>query len=132
MKANELRIGNIVHFDMNDPREDNEPEQGYINHVISANDLNNESITRLTPIPLTEEWLLKFGFKYSKEEIACFIKHYYTLNDVQIKIEQWKKDMSFDESYSLYMDYGYINSVKYVHQLQNIYFALTGEELELK
>jgi len=26
----------------------------------------------------------------------------------------------------------YLGCVKYVHELQNLYFALTGEELELK
>jgi hypothetical protein len=28
--------------------------------------------------------------------------------------------------------YGFINHIKHVHQLQNLYFALTGEELTIK
>ena len=66
------------------------------------------------PIPLTEEWLLKFGFKQNKEykywEFGKFIiDQNFTLCDIDIKV-----------------------TIKYVHQLQNLFFALTEKELEIK
>lgn len=51
MKVTELRIGNLVYPDASYP----EPI------TVCAKDF--EDTTYLKPIPLTEEWLLKFGFK---------------------------------------------------------------------
>ena len=70
----------------------------------------------IIPIELTEEWLLKFGFKkkgfgFDKTKITiskrrkCFV---YAVPNVGYKVFQ------------------------YVHQLQNLYFSLTGKELEIK
>ena len=84
----------------------------------------------LEPIPLTEEWLLKFGFhkhhgEYYNETIAIWEKGYlwyfsiYPLEDMEDELP----DMSAHRT-------GHY--VKCVHQLQNLYHALTGEELNLK
>ena len=85
------------------------------------------------PIPLTEEWLQKFGFeKRDKNErwpIDSFKKvilnrgviHFYMKADgVDCEIGN-KSGYSFGKP-----------KIKYVHQLQNLYFALTGEELTIK
>jgi len=61
MKAEELRIGNYVrlmlnHSDYNDIK----IELPDLN-IIHNKNLRNE----YSPIPLTEEWLLKFGFSCS-------------------------------------------------------------------
>lgn len=81
-------------------------------------------------IELTEEWFTKFGFQsesYNKTS-ALNGDIYYTLGGVDIVCEylsgQWKfiyKKSEFD----------YIE-IKYVHQLQNLFFALTGSELTPK
>jgi hypothetical protein len=70
------------------------------------------------PIPLTEEWLLKFGFKkYGKTEL--FKKNSFTL-------KFWDNKLYWN-------DYRWSsNELKHVHQLQNLYFAITREELEYK
>lgn len=69
------------------------------------------------PIPLTEEWLLKFGF----EEKYGYIKNGVHLNtDYSLFIED---EIGFNE---------WTADCEYVHQLQNLYFALTGEELIIK
>lgn len=117
MRVEELRIGNCVHFDMNNPREDNEPEQGYVDHIITAKDLNDkETIERLTPIPLTEEWLLKFGFEYNKTlDVFANDTEFIRLKDGIFWFELG--------SYSV--------PLKYVHQLQNLYWCLFAEELKL-
>lgn len=81
----------------------------------------------IEPIPLTGEWLVKFGFKIISYE-SC--EDYYSTTD--------KVAMNYDDFFVIiidscatrYDDYEYTASkVGYVHQLQNLYFALTGEEL---
>ena len=100
MKASELRIGNIV-------------KQGIIESIgislIQVSDTIYESEV-IEPIQLTEEWLLKFGFR--KVYKTCY---------------QYK-DFILDDRFIM-MDIDITIQLKYVHQLQNLYFALTGEEL---
>lgn len=70
------------------------------------------------PIPLTEEWLVKFGF--------------ISIQDGWYQIE--KMPISFNwniyDNTLRFMGYSF-KHIKYVHQLQNLYFALTGEELQI-
>ncbi|AGO48415.1 hypothetical protein Phi10:1_gp074 [Cellulophaga phage phi10:1] len=77
-----------------------------------------EFIDYLQPIPLTEEWLLKFGFK--RNEPYCFIGIKKRIQLINIGNKYFRL-------------YYYNTSIKidiaHVHQLQNLYFALTGEEL---
>jgi hypothetical protein len=76
------------------------------------------------PIPLTEEWLLKFGFKkYSKNEFELATKDF----DISFFNGELKLLCGFYAENPISL-----NNQKYVHQLQNLYFALTGEELTLK
>jgi len=67
------------------------------------------------PIPLTEEWLLKFGF-----ETQGIMAKVWILKNINV----WALDGGFAND----LDY----PINYVHQLQNLYFALTGEELTTK
>lgn len=71
-------------------------------------------------IPINEEWLVKFGFvKNLKHGIENYIScdfTYYPSNK-QVKI--------FDR-------FGgsiYVENIEFIHQLQNLYFALTQKEL---
>lgn len=80
------------------------------------------------PIPLTEEWLLKFRFK----EIGK-TKVYIIYEIMQVHL-QWCDNKLFwvgcfgsERSYFPLDDS--LFHIKYVHQLQNLYYALTGEEL---
>jgi len=74
------------------------------------------------PIPLTEEWLLKFGFKkFENYEI-------YNKGDFQCDKTQPEQE---EEGYWFFIE-GYAVNIKYVHQLQNLYFVLCGEELIIK
>jgi len=77
------------------------------------------------PIPLTEEWLLRFGFEL-KEAVMDEKKYYGWLNF------SFHLDINFIEKSFFYHWMGGNIDIKYVHQLQNLYFALTGEELEIK
>ena len=123
MRAEELRIGNTLQ------RLDGSVFNVTIHdleliHTWTANG-------RLLPqgIPLTEDWLLKAEFK--KEDNSWFSVLYTAqIQDSVIKLSVNLKSGSvsiidWDEGTPAYIGY----SVKYVHQLQNIYFALTGKEL---
>lgn len=117
IKANELRIGNLL----ND-REGNLCKVFELGKNSILAPTINKPTTKLPnePIPLTEEWLLKFGFIYND-----FINGYI---------------LDFEDKTLLFMDNGLdlclMNNesidCEYVHQLQNLFFALTGTELELK
>lgn len=97
----------------------------------------------MSPIPLTEEWLSKFGLKgTSTEGISTFddienesgdtywwekrIKRSITNDGFSFTIVRWGIDGEFTFSNHLLRV-----RVKHVHQLQNLYFALTGEELTI-
>ena len=83
----------------------------------------------LSPIPLTEEILLKAGFEKKgwQQELKMQISKYNIL---------WWCDLGMSiicEGRSDHDDMVTFDSdCKYVHQLQNLYFALTGEELEIE
>ena len=69
MKANELRIGNLVYYRKEDYKvvliaEDLiKIDIGYgAVQRFEKNPIISPNIDKLKPIPLTEEWLLKFGF----------------------------------------------------------------------
>lgn len=113
MKANELRIGNLIWL-WNDDLMDNEAVSVF---EINEDELNGFKyrMRESEPIPLTEEWLVKFGFEKHGE-------YYILMNPVLLlKDNEGSFGVSFWQG----------NDMKYVHQLQNLYFALTGEELEI-
>jgi hypothetical protein len=114
MKANELRIGNYYYGDVLFPSEYN---------VITANDLVELDSDPLDdyyqPLPLTEEWLLKFGF---------------------YKSDNYGNDEYRLDGYSYFRGSFYISDcdecgesveINFVHELQNLYFALTKKELTI-
>ena len=76
------------------------------------------SWNKLEPIPLTEEWLLKFGLKqtFISKIHLHFIKGSFHLLKRVNHIQIWYENID----------------VKYVHQLQNLYFALTNQELTIQ
>jgi len=65
------------------------------------------------PILITEEWLLKFGFENDDDQR-------YFKNGIYLIL--------YDEGCTILHNQIHINYF-YVHQLQNLYFALTGKEL---
>jgi len=76
----------------------------------------------IEPIPITEEWLLKFGF-VRKED-------YFHLNNKFFSGYAFDlKNFCLVKEYPAYGNEFHTTDIMYVHQLQNLIFALTGEEL---
>jgi hypothetical protein len=116
MKASDLRIGNYVYDTLGKV---NKIDLEAITYIVK------EPHNQVKPIPLTEEWLLKFGFEKSKVS-SQFDKEKLTIQ-VSNELERHKKGRVYFNSWAILEE-----SIKYVHQLQNLYFALTGEELTFK
>ena len=121
MKTTELRIGNLVNV------------PGIFKEYSEILEINKDRVNvsglqlkyhAFNPVPLTKEWLLKFGFENQQIEldypdklliISATVggKYYFYLDDAD--------GSTFD-----------LNYIQYVHQLQNLYFILTGTELEIR
>lgn len=87
----------------------------------------------LKPIPLTEKLLLKSGFKEcsEKEMLYSYEPSIFKLNNVYVKNNLRKGDEQF-QLYHIGRD-NWNNeelvNIKYLHQLQNIYYDFTGKEM---
>lgn len=79
-------------------------------------------IDDLEPIPLTEDWLIKFGFNNHE---TFWSKTWGTNGVVIITYSQVYKSFMYQLAQSV------DKSISTVHQLQNLYYALTGEELTI-
>ena len=123
MKASELRIGNYIQF-----RHTETPVKITLGDFVR--EYKNEHLEDYEPIPLTEEWLVKFGF----EKVTDF---QFSIDDsyLTLKVEDDNWDELCMDVFIMTLDMHkpfYITCIEYVHQLQNLYFALTGTELETK
>lgn len=146
MNTKELRIGNfisngggIVHVTELD-------EHGA--SVVDGEDYASEVymlINNFSPVPLTPEWLEKFGFIRQADlvENKVWLPNggISQFHGAEIFRNESYQDVYLDENvfhFILAQDDNQISTIytskeiKSVHQLQNLYFALTGEELTIK
>lgn len=133
MKIQELRIGNYIRFQ---------------NEHIYGCDLIDIKLSEIDrdPIKLTEDWLFKFGF-LTESYIATgnfmirgekFVsiecnrgKFNYNIIISADDYDNWRfivETNPFVNEHKTEFDFT-LKPIKYVHELQNLYFALTGEEL---
>lgn len=121
MKAQELRIRNIVewnrHFLV----------VRSINQDYIESDLWSKPINELYGVPLTEEILFDW-FGFNKSKLVGYDYKFY--NGFFIK---YFRVIFYPDGCKVSFGGSIIDiEIKYFHQLQNLYFALTGEELEVK
>lgn len=131
----ELRIGNWVLNAFGKPVK--------IYDIISKRNTTGYATETLSPIPLTAEILEKVGFKKKLiGEDICYLKPYkrpldeHARHDIVLisfdAVSGGKTSIFAVAIREYYRDFQFaITSIKYVHQLQNLYFALTGQELEI-
>lgn len=113
----ELRIGNYVKPISNNGREGNIGTVFAINrYQVSVNDNNNPyDYHILEPILITEDILKKCNFvKQECDDTVVF----------------YNRSMELDANLCLKVGISNIE-VKYLHQLQNLFFDITGKELEV-
>jgi hypothetical protein len=130
MKANELRINNWVEI--------KQIKKG-VYTTIQPSSFTVDINIHYKPILLTEEWLLKFGFEkiiYGSEETGYGTDYHLKCNNDVFMC--YADDFSvglFESEKAMKTDLGVLPTMKNintVHGLQNLYFALTGEELQIE
>lgn len=120
IQPNELRIGNwfYVHCYGLDPW-----EYGLTETKIEMHHFCGFENHQFEPIPLTPEILEKAGFS-SGSEIYYTLDFFVITKSIDHQTWEFKIKTSWAENRTI--------GLRYVHQLQNLYFALTGTELEIK
>jgi hypothetical protein len=132
-QGKDLRIGNLIHT-LNTSGKIHIPNTNQIWRLLQtgifecqilqaqikpaqSNDwftIRNENIS---PIPLTEEILLKCGFKDNGQKIFDIDRFTFR---------------SYKGVWSVYYINVWIKDLQFVHQFQNLYYVLTGEELNIE
>lgn len=128
MEAKNYRVGNIV----KQPNRIGEISEVWKDAVRLEGYNNGYDYNHTKPIRLSEKWLDDFGFK--KEGLSDDSAYYYTLelNDnkyCDLSISSCDKNGFIEVTLFPYEEWF---RYKYVHELQNLFFAITGRELEFK
>ncbi len=128
MKATELRIGNWINI--------NGKPVGIASNVINDifwHKLDDNNQDNYKPIPLTEEWLYKFGFEKQTDSddnneyiIPTSIMDEYL--EVRILVSICYTRLIYKPKSKILNQFP-LRVLKYVHQLQNLYPVLAGKEL---
>lgn len=142
IQINELRIGNLVEFEcqilpvlsIDSDRELDyygEMFKGCVSlpYIVDGRRISTLGIwvTRLKPIILTDELVIRLGWKYyngkTSGDLTMDLNGKMDLDwvDGQIKVK------SHYETFDLYRS---LNNIKYVHQIQNLYYSHNHEELK--
>jgi len=130
MKATELRIGSLVFIDLSGKPyvvdaiiRDGTPSDTHCGFELYVEGIDYDYAIYAEPIPLTDDWLKKFGFSVTEKNGSMGHFKVYTNEPLTFNTNHgwWLRNAPFDNE-----------RLMYVHQLQNLYFALTGDELTLK
>ena len=128
IKPEELRIENWI-YDRSKTRivkvwgiESNH-DQITVNHA-NGSVVYKVDLKDIEPIDLTEEWLLKMGFEDKYLTIDKKISSDFTMSLIP------DKEGGYHFMPHATLKWGV--DLKYVHQLQNLFFALKGKELTIK
>lgn len=116
-------------------------------YMVAGENGRNLWVREIKPILLTKDWLLKFGFRTDiTNDYYLYIPTLETgdiwqmylitcdnLDDdgrVTILTMQLRTDSPSEKVTE--WPWIHLDNTKYAHQLQNLYFALTGQELKIK
>lgn len=125
MKATQFRIGNLVSLNGKE-------------FEVTLQSLYEGANLDWKPLPVTKERLLRFGFKEVEISNGDFILTIQKdkgllMGEYQIWVDLGIENETNKISISVVCDSQWlITKNKYVHQLQNLYFALTQKELRIK
>lgn len=128
LKANEVRIGNWV----------NGPVSGY--KEVTAKDIFLWESVKWEPIPLSPEVLEACGFvpfrtnnemtlelandlESNALNLTCYDK---TATEIRVWVEASQRDDNYNPQFT-----SLLTPLLHLHQLQNLYYSLTGSELQV-
>lgn len=131
MKANDLRIGNYIEKSLKSGQGRKLIDKIGCQDIVRI--FENTGSFNYEPIPITMEWIEKFGFVF--EELG---------EEPTIEEQSYRKAIrgygskSFEIEFNRYEDAfildfitGELINYKYVHELQNLYYLLIGSELSV-
>ena len=135
MEPTELRIGNFIQY--NSPDHSicfdlvvgiNYSDDFHV-HMVELHGRTPININGISPIPITPEWLERLGFEKrispkGHENWVMYSQHHFAFVLREITPFIGFTYHSYGTDHSLQIDH--------VHQLQNLYHALTGQELTVK
>ena len=120
MKDQELHIGSIYRI-----YQGSHPAEDRALTIEDIVDMHNHGDIGIDPIPLSEEWLLKFGFTIKPDDHFC--------NWLKVPVNGGWLYLGTAIGYNLTLfnsdDISLGVHCQYVHQLQNLFYSLVGEEL---
>lgn len=136
IKPKELRLGNLIEWAISG---DTGTVEEIRQNTVRARYVSDKERTAMSlyedidPVSLTEEWLEKFGFVKTMSTIIMSDIEYidYRMPQFVCFLLSGGKgvEVEFSAKHNTIEERGYLTNVKYAHQLQNLYFALTGKEL---
>jgi len=123
MKAEELRIGNSVLYDGREVKFN-------LADLLEANQ-GSGIMSLVEPIPLNDFRFKRLGFDFFSEELGAKVFSISVPGSVSQILVSDKGHLTLKSENTFW----YMRSYKcpeYVHELQNLFFALTGHELNFK
>lgn len=125
IKANELRRGNYIL-----PEHDLDGKYHVVNEL-GEGSINNYIENWYSPIPITPEILERCGFVVS--DMGGHYNDIYEFNNVSIADSSKVSPFNYCYEYHKNKEQKkWFRGINYLHELQNLFFALTGQELEIK
>lgn len=126
IQAKELKLGNWVTHKIEG---DMQIDLSDFEHI----HLHQAAITEYLPIELTTEWLTRFGFDeingWTRFGIAIDMDGTYLCLDCDEEENVFTTVSLYDVDENMAV---YLRPLTYVHELQNLFYSLSDEELKLK
>ena len=122
MKISELRIGNYIR-DVFDIKRHDVKKLDLEDYAVMLNRRNSSHPNTYRGVELNDEWIKIFGFEISKTHDKFFIKD----NNIGISTA----DDMFRFIKGNFVCQIVLREIEFVHELQNLYYAITGVELSV-
>lgn len=118
-----MRIGNVIW-------DDRRNKVKFVNHRVISDLASSAQPLSYSPIIITPEWLERCGIEdKGVYELADLHVYGDSIIDIAKKGDEYYLYITFADDHNNTI---YGNPFKYIHQLQNIYLDLIGEELTIK
>lgn len=134
IRAEDLRIGNLVNVKLHIPIP--VKIKAITETSISCEGIERNRFTpfliseKLEPIPLTEDILLKCGFKNESKGWVSLNNYLFEFDCLCVGINEGYVWIEYGGRYDLHAC-NLTKNIKYLHELQNLYYALTKQELDI-